>query len=177
MNLLDNSFLKAKKIKLLICDVDGVLTDGGLYFDKNGDELKRFYVQDGHGLKSLMQYGIEVAIISARNTPSVEYRMKNLGIKHYYQGQDDKKIALQELIQKLKLNLEQVAYIGDDVIDLPVMTQVGFAIAVSNANEAIKPYAHYITLKQGGQGGVREVCDLLLKTQGHYENFIKQYLN
>ena len=174
---LNSIYLKAKKIKLLICDVDGVLTDGGLYFDKNGDELKRFCVQDGHGLKTVMQYGIEVAIISARKVPSVKHRMANLGIGHYYQGQSNKRTALLALSDKLNISLDQIAYIGDDVVDIPVMTRVGLAIAVNNANQAIKPYAHYTTLQNGGQGAVREVCDLLLKSQGVYDDSIKQYLD
>lgn len=167
----DKVYLLAKKIKLLICDIDGVLTDGGLYFDYNGNELKRFYAQDGHGLKTLMQFGIEVAVISARKTPAVEHRMKNLGIKHYYQGQSNKTKSLYDLLTKLKLKADEVAYVGDDVIDLTVMRQVGLPIAVDNAVESIKPYAKLITKKQGGNGAVREVCDFLLKSQG-FENII-----
>ena len=167
---------KAKKIKLLVCDVDGVLTDGGLYFDAQGRELKRFNVQDGLGLKLLMQSGIEVAVISARATPSVTHRMKNLGIKHYYGGQNDKKHTLQKLVKKLNITLEQVAYIGDDVIDLPVMLIVGLAIAVSNANQALLPHADYKTKAKGGNGAVREVCDMLLKTMGVYDNMLKNIL-
>lgn len=174
--MLDINYLKAKKIKLLVCDVDGVLTDGGLYFDANNNELKRFCAQDGHGIKSLMKYGIEVAIISARNTPSVASRMINLGIKHYYQGQNDKKKTLAQLIKKLKLTNDQVAYMGDDVIDLPPMLAVGFAVATNNANTIVKDYAHYITTKNGGYGAVREVCDMILSAQNLYDDFIQQYL-
>ncbi len=158
--------LKAKKIKLLICDVDGVLTDGGLYFDASGNELKRFNAQDGHGLKMLLQFGIEVAVVSARKAKAVEHRMHDLGIKHYYQQQSDKKQVLNKLLKKLKLKLEEIAYIGDDMLDLPIMQQVGLAIAVNNAVDKIKTHAHVITAKNGGNGAVREVCDLLLKTQG-----------
>ncbi len=163
--MLDINYLKAKKIKLLICDVDGVLTDGGLYFDKDGNELKRFYSQDGYGLKTIIKHGIEVAIISARNSPAVTSRMENLGIKYYYQGQQNKTIALNKLATKLKLTLDEIAYIGDDIIDLAIMTKVGWAIAVNNAIDSIKPYANYITKKNGGNGAVREVCDMLLKSK------------
>lgn len=169
-------YLKAKEIKLLICDIDGVLTDGGLYFDQDGNEFKRFCSQDGHGLKALMQYGIEVATISARNTPAVTHRMKNLGIKHYYQAQNDKAIVLDKLLGKLQINVNEVAYVGDDVVDLVVMRQVGLAIAVNNAVAGVKKYAHWITQKNGGQGAVREVCDFLLEAQGFAQDFLEQYL-
>ena len=167
---------KAKNIKLLICDVDGVLTDGGLYFDQRGDEFKRFNVQDGYGLKLAMSFGIEVGVISARKSPVVEYRLKDLGIKHYYQGQHDKKVGLLDLLKKLDVNLMQTAYIGDDIIDLPIMTQVGLSIAVSNSVDSIKIYADYITKMEGGNGAVREVCDLLLSVQGFDQQLLQRYL-
>ncbi len=170
--MLDINYLKAKKIKLLICDVDGVLTDGGLYFDKDGNELKRFHSQDGYGLQAIIKNGIEVAVISARNSPAVNSRMDNLGIKYYYQGQSDKTIALDKLMKKLKLNLAEIAYIGDDIIDLSIMTKIGWAVAVNNAVDSVKTYAHYITKKNGGNGAVREVCDMLLK----YQNYSNEYM-
>ena len=167
MNLLNKAYLRAKKIKLIIFDVDGVLTDGGLYFSDEGIELKRFNSLDGLGIKLLNEYGVEPAIISARNTPNVAHRMNNLNIKHFYQGQSDKLIAYNELLEKLSLNSEQVAYVGDDIIDLPVMRQVGLPIAVSNSHDLVKENACIITDKKGGHGAVREVCDFILKAQNN----------
>ncbi len=174
---LSNKFcLKAKNIKLIIFDVDGVLTDGGLYFSDKGIELKRFNSLDGLGIKLLKQNGIESAIISARNSKNVIYRMKNLDIKHLYQGQDNKIVAFNNLIKKLSLKTEQVAYIGDDIIDLPVMRKIGLPIAVSNAHELVKENAFFVTEKIGGHGAVREVCDLLLQSQNTYNKTMDKYL-
>ena len=174
---LDNNYLKAKKIKLLICDVDGVLTDGGLYFNDKGEEMKRFHSLDGHGLKMLQDGGIEVAIITARQSELIKHRMKNLGIKQVFQGQKDKTKALEILKKELNLDNEQIAYVGDDVIDLPVMTQIGLAIAVENAHDEVKHYADFITKKTGGNGAVREVCDYLLKVQKKYDALMQQYIS
>jgi len=166
----------AKKIKLIIFDVDGVLTDGGLYFAEDGSEIKRFNALDGHGIKMLKDNGVEVAVISARNTKSVEYRMKNLGIKHFYQGQSDKAVAFNALLKTLNVSVDEVAYVGDDVIDLPVMTKVGFAIAVANAHDLVKQHAHLTTDKIGGHGAVREVCDFILRAQGNFDKAMAPYL-
>ncbi|BAS68466.1 3-deoxy-manno-octulosonate-8-phosphatase KdsC [Bathymodiolus septemdierum thioautotrophic gill symbiont] len=166
----------AKKIKLIIFDVDGVLTDGGLYFAEDGSEIKRFNALDGHGIKMLKDNGVEVAVISARNTKSVEYRMKNLGIKHFYQGQSDKVVAFNALLKTLSVSADEVAYVGDDVIDLPVMSKVGFAIAVANAHDLVKQHAHLTTDKIGGHGAVREVCDFILRAQGNFDKAMAPYL-
>ncbi|CAB5500842.1 3-deoxy-D-manno-octulosonate 8-phosphate phosphatase [Bathymodiolus thermophilus thioautotrophic gill symbiont] len=166
----------AKKIKLIIFDVDGVLTDGGLYFTDEGTEFKRFNSLDGHGIKLLKENGIEPAVISARNSKSVNHRMKNLGVKHFYQGQSNKVVAFNELLEKLHISADEVAYMGDDVIDLPVMTKVGFAIAVANAHDLVKQNANLITQKNGGQGAVREVCDFILKAQGKFDKAMAPYL-
>ena len=176
MNTTDTKAL-AQKIKLIIFDVDGVLTDGGLYFSNDGQEMKRFNSLDGHGIKILKENGLEPAVISARNSKSVEYRIKNLGIEYFYQGQSDKIIAFNELLKKLKVNADEVAYVGDDVIDLPVMTKVGFSIAVANAHELVKQHADLITEKSGGQGAVREVCDFILKVQDKFDNAMSAYLD
>ncbi|CAC9571551.1 3-deoxy-D-manno-octulosonate 8-phosphate phosphatase (EC 3.1.3.45) [uncultured Gammaproteobacteria bacterium] len=167
----------ANKIQLIIFDVDGVLTDGGLYFTEDGAEFKRFNSLDGHGIKMLKDNGVEVAVITARDSKAVAYRMKNLGITHFYQGQSDKVVAFSDLLQKLNLNADEVAYVGDDVIDLPVMTKVGFAIAVANAHDTVKQYANLITEKSGGHGAVREVCDFILKAQGKFDDAMKLYLD
>ncbi len=176
MKLLNKSYLRAKKIKLIIFDVDGVLTDGGLYFSDDGQEFKRFNSLDGLGIKILKDNGIEPAIITARNSKTVEHRMKNLGIKHFYQGQNDKLVAFNDLLNKLKLNADQVAYMGDDVIDLPVMTKVGLPISVANAHELVKEHSCIITDKIGGHGAVREVCDFILKAQDKFDEAMKTYL-
>ncbi len=168
---------RAKKIKLVIFDVDGVLTDGGLYFTAEGTEFKRFNSLDGLGIKILRDNGVESAVITARNSKTVEHRMQNLGIEHYYQGQEDKRVAFQKLLKKLSLNADEVAYVGDDVIDLPVMTKVGFSVAVANAHEAVKQHADLITEKLGGHGAVREVCDFILKAQDKFDKAIKSYLS
>jgi len=176
MHLDQKSLDIAKGIKLLILDVDGVLTDGGIYFDDNGGELKRFNALDGHGIKMLLDAGIEVAIISARTSKSVVHRMQALGVKRYYQGQSNKVIAYKELLEKLELSPQQVAYVGDDVIDLPVMSKVGLPIAVANAHDFVKKHAISLTSKCGGHGAVREVCDQLLSTQDKYDSLMGGYL-
>ncbi|MDG2394745.1 3-deoxy-manno-octulosonate-8-phosphatase KdsC [Candidatus Thioglobus sp.] len=176
MKLLNKAYLRAKKIKLIIFDVDGVLTDGGLYFSDEGIELKRFNSLDGLGIKLLKQSGVEPAVISARNTPNVAHRMKNLNIEHFYQGQNDKKIAFNELLSVLSVDSDQVAYVGDDIIDLPVMRHVGLPIAVANAHDLVKENACIITEKKGGHGAVREVCDFILKAQDNYDVAMSHYL-
>lgn len=163
-------------IKLLILDVDGVMTDGGLYFDEEGKEIKRFNALDGHGIKLLMECGIEVAIISARENKTVQFRAKNLGIRHCYLGQNDKIIAFKKLQTILNITSHEIAYMGDDIIDLPVMTKIGAPIAVANAHDEVKKRAIYITYKTGGNGAVREVCDEILKSQHLYDNIISNYI-
>jgi len=167
---------KAKKLKLLILDVDGVLTDGKLFFDNEGNEYKSFHARDGHGIKLLRQTGVEVAIISGRKSNSVALRMKSLGIEHVYQGHENKRMAFQEILQNLQLSPNQVAHVGDDLLDLPIMTQVGFAIAVQDANFAVKQYADWCTQTLGGQGAVREVCDLIMQVQGSFDKVLQGYL-
>ncbi len=166
----------AKKIKLIIFDVDGVLTDGGLYFTEDGTEFKRFNALDGHGIKMLKDNGVEPAVISARASNAVKHRMENLGIVHFYQGQADKVVAFNDLLQKLNLSATEVAYVGDDVIDLPVMTKVGFAVAVANAHDLVKQHADLTTEKLGGNGAVREICDFILKAQGNFDQAMAKYL-
>tara|TARA_B110000914_G_C15362884_1_gene399413 strand:+ start:216 stop:749 length:534 start_codon:yes stop_codon:yes gene_type:complete len=176
MELDNKATNSAKSIKLLILDVDGVLTDGGLYFDDNGSEFKRFNALDGHGIKMLLDSSIEVAIISARHAKCVAHRMDGLGVKHYYQGQSNKTIAFEELLTKLDLQPNQVAYVGDDVIDLPVMSKVAMPIAVANAHPYVKEHAVLTTQNTGGNGAVREVCDLLLTAQNKYDGLMAAYL-
>ncbi len=177
MKLLNKSYLRAKKIQLIIFDVDGVLTDGGLYFSDDGQEFKRFNSLDGLGIKILKDNGIEPAIITARTSATVEHRMNNLGIVHFYQGQEDKVVAFNDLLKKLNLNADQVAYVGDDVIDLPVMTKVGLPISVANAHDLVKEKSCIVTNKKGGHGAVREVCDFILKSQDKFDRAMKPYLD
>ncbi|NOV32347.1 3-deoxy-manno-octulosonate-8-phosphatase KdsC [Methylomonas sp. ZR1] len=165
-----------KRLKLLILDVDGVLTDGRLFFDDNGKEYKCFHARDGHGIKLLRQTGVEVAVISGRKSNSVALRMQSLGVELVYQGHENKRAAFAEILQRLVLTPEQVAYIGDDILDLPVMRQVGFAVAVQDANFVLKNYAHWQTQTAGGLGAVREVCDLIMQVQGNFDSVLQTYL-
>ncbi|MDD5580593.1 MAG: 3-deoxy-manno-octulosonate-8-phosphatase KdsC [Methylobacter sp.] len=167
---------KAKKLKLLILDVDGVLTDGKLFFDNDGTEYKSFHSRDGHGIKLLRQSGVEVAVISGRKSNSVALRMKNLGIELVYQGYENKIPAFNEIIEKRGIAPEQAAYMGDDVIDLPVMIRAGLAIAVGDANFAVKQRADWCTTLPGGHGAVREVCDFIMQAQGSFEEILNAYL-
>ncbi len=157
---------RAKDIRLLICDVDGVLSDGLIYMGNQGEELKTFNVRDGYGIHCLKNAGIEVAIITGRSAKLLEDRVKTLGITFLYQGQSDKRLAYNELRAKLALQPDQIAYIGDDLIDLPVMIQVGLSVTVADAHPLMLPKAHYITRMAGGRGAVRELCDVILLAQG-----------
>jgi 3-deoxy-D-manno-octulosonate 8-phosphate phosphatase (KDO 8-P phosphatase) len=153
------------QVKLLALDVDGVLTDGGLYYSDSGEEMKRFHVKDGQGLKSLREVGIEVAIISGSASQSTLHRAQTLGIMHTFVGTEDKLSTLKMLCQQLGLSLAQVAYVGDDVNDLPVMRAVGCPLTVADAMPENRACALYVTKLGGGQGAVREICDYLLKVQ------------
>lgn len=157
---------KAQKIQLVIFDVDGVLTDGRLYFTADGNEMKCFHVHDGLGLKQLLKNKIQVAIISGRNTPQVLKRMQELGVSFIYQGVDDKQPVYNDILKALNLRDEQVAYVGDDVPDIALIERAGFGISVSNAHESAKEIADWITTLPGGLGAAREVCDFILKAQG-----------
>ncbi|WP_419420883.1 KdsC family phosphatase [Legionella sp. D16C41] len=172
MNLIE----RAKKIKCLICDVDGVLTDGQLYLDNYGNELKAFHVQDGMGLKLLMAAGIEVAVITTSRNAVIDYRMEQLGIQYYFKGQVDKNNAFSHLKERLGFANEYFAYIGDDLPDLAIIQQVGLGIAVANAVDQIKEFAIWQTQQAGGYGAVREVCDLILNAQQKQEEALARYL-
>jgi 3-deoxy-D-manno-octulosonate 8-phosphate phosphatase (KDO 8-P phosphatase) len=167
---------KARKLKLLILDVDGVLTDGKLFFDNEGNEYKSFHARDGHGIKLLRQTGVEVAIISGRKSNSVALRMKSLGIEYVYQGHENKVSAFNEILQKLDLTPDQAAHIGDDLLDLPLMTRVGLSIAVADANFAVIERADWCTQLSGGGGAVREVCDFIMQAQGCFDEILTAYL-
>ena len=176
MRLSNTLYQKAKTIKLLVLDVDGVLTDGGLYINDSGQECRRFNTLDGQGIKLLRQSGVETAVISGGQSKAVTSRMQILGVKYIYQNSTDKLSVFKTLLQKLKLNAQQTAYMGDDVLDLPVMKQAGLSIAVANAHALIKEHADTQTACTGGNGAVREVCDLIMKAQQTYEAQIAPYL-
>ncbi|KTD06481.1 3-deoxy-D-manno-octulosonate 8-phosphate phosphatase [Legionella gratiana] len=167
---------QAKNIKCLICDLDGVLTDGFLYIDTHFNELKTFHIHDGVGLKLLMAIGIEVAVITGSCNPLVDHRMQQLGILHYYKDQLDKKEAYNQLKKTLNLKDEQFAYIGDDIPDIPIMQQVGLSVAVADATHLVKEIAMWQTTLPGGRGAVRELCDLILNAQNKMDLAITGYL-
>ncbi|STQ73795.1 3-deoxy-manno-octulosonate-8-phosphatase KdsC [Hafnia alvei] len=156
----------AADIRLVICDVDGVLSDGLIYMGNNGEELKAFNVRDGYGIRCLITEGIHVAIITGRQSKLVADRAATLGIEHLYQGQSDKLIAFEKILSDLNLQPNQVAYIGDDLIDWPVMAKVGLSVAVADAHPILLQRAQYVTRIAGGRGAVRELCDLILQSQG-----------
>ncbi len=158
-------FQIAKEIKLLICDVDGVFSDGLVYMGNQGEELKTFHTRDGYGVKSLMNAGLEIAIITGRQSQIVENRMTALGIKLIYQGQDDKVKAYQDICDKLNIAPEHTGYIGDDLIDWPVMEKVALKVCVADGHPLLVQRANYVTNIKGGHGAVREVCDLILQAR------------
>ncbi len=153
---------KAANIRLVVFDVDGVLTDGKLDYTEEGRECKAFYSQDGVGMKQLLKQGLEVAIISGRRSSIVKHRMAELGVRHVFQGQQDKTLAFNALLQQLQLTHQQTAYVGDDLPDLAVMQQAGLSIAVANAVDSIVKIADYQTQAAGGAGAAREACELIL---------------
>lgn len=153
---------RAAAIRLLALDVDGVLSDGRLYFSAEGDELKSFSTLDGHGIKLLMGQSIEVAIITGRTSPLVARRARDLGVRHLLQGREDKLVALRELTLQLGLDLQAAAYMGDDLPDLPAIRAAGLGLTVPNAHWLVRQHAHWCTQAPGGHGAVREACDLIL---------------
>ncbi|MDX2346390.1 MAG: HAD-IIIA family hydrolase [Legionella sp.] len=171
-----NLIQKIKSIQCLICDVDGVLTNGFLYLDTQGNESKAFHVHDGMGLKFLMGAGIEIAIITTTSNQIIDNRMAQLGVQHFFKGQVNKQTAYDTLKARLNLPDTAFAYIGDDLPDLPLIKQVGFGVAVGDAVDAVKEAADWQTQKPGGHGGVRELCDLILKTQNKTDVALDAYL-
>ena len=157
---------RIKPLRLVAFDVDGILTDGGLYLSDSGEEFKRFNTLDGHGLKMLKASGVELAIITGRTSRCVELRARNLGITRLYQGVENKLAAMQSLLAELKLAPEAAAFMGDDVVDLPVMRRVGLALSVPAAPQVVRDHAHYVSQREAGHGAVREVCELILGAQG-----------
>lgn len=166
---------KAKNIKLLILDVDGVLTNGELFFFEGG-EYKAFNSRDGLGIALLVQSGVQLAIISGNRSESVERRLKKFGITHVYQGVEDKSVVYQTIKNELGINDNEVAYMGDDLIDLPVMSQVALPTAVADADTFVKSHATWVSQYNGGQGAVRELCELILAAQGKLDDLRQGFL-
>jgi 3-deoxy-D-manno-octulosonate 8-phosphate phosphatase (KDO 8-P phosphatase) len=166
---------KLAAIKLLLLDVDGVLTDGRITYDNRGNELKSFDVKDGHGLKLLQRAGIAIGIITGRQSELVARRAAELGIEILYQGALRKLDPYLEILEQLGLDDRQVAYVGDDLIDLPVLRRVGFSATVSDAHPELTPLVDYVAGRPGGRGAVREICDLLLKGGGHWQRVTDRY--
>lgn len=155
----------AAEIKLVIFDVDGVLTDGGLYFTDDGREIKKFNVKDGLGISILVKNGVEVAVITGRNSVIVAERMKSLGVNHVYQGRMNKLETYQNLKLALQITDEEVAFVGDDIIDLPIMEQCALSAAVADAHDDVKKKARLVLSKRGGMGAARELCDLVMQAK------------
>ncbi|MGH8720018.1 MAG: KdsC family phosphatase [Burkholderiales bacterium] len=167
---------RARKIKLLALDVDGVLTDGRVYISDKGEECKAYNIRDGLGMKMLQECGVRIALISGRNSASVEARAQDIGIAFLYQGVEDKVAVFEKLIRELDLEPQQSAFMGDDLVDLPAMRRAGFALTVADAPAVVKERAHYVTRSVGGQGAVREACEFIMQAQGTLEDRVAPYL-
>lgn len=167
---------RAQTVRLMIFDVDGVMTDGGLYYTDAGEELKAFNSLDGHGLKMLRNSGVQLAILTGRTSKLVEHRARNLGIDHLVQGAHDKLSAFTKLLSETGFTPEQCGYMGDDVVDLPVMRRVAFAVAVPDSPTLVRQHAHYVTGARGGHGAVREACEIVMQAQGTLEAQLAPYL-
>jgi 3-deoxy-D-manno-octulosonate 8-phosphate phosphatase (KDO 8-P phosphatase) len=166
---------KIKAVTILIMDVDGVLTDGRIIIDDLGNETKNFNVKDGHGLKMLMRSGIEVILMTGRTSKVVEHRARDLGIEEVHQGAKNKIEILEKILRSKKVSGETIAYMGDDLVDIPVFNRVGFSVAVADASEHAKRSADYVTDHKGGKGAVREVCEVILMIQGNWETAVARY--
>ncbi len=167
---------RALRLKLLLMDVDGVLTDGRLYYTEEGERLKVFNVHDGLGIKLLQRIGISTGVISGRESEALRNRLLELGIEEIYMGRFQKDGILEEILKKKDLTYEEVGFVGDDLVDIPVMRRVGFPVAVRNAPELVKRFAVYTTLRKGGKGAVREVVELILRLRGDYGELVGKYL-
>ena len=170
------SFERAKKVKMIVSDVDGVLTDGGIYIGETGELFKPFNVRDGFGIALALKLGFKFAIITGRKSKQVEIRAKELGINELFQGKIDKRNAYNDIKQKFLLSDEEIAYIGDDLIDLPIMVQAGFPATVADAPAEVKNYSCVVSDLNGGHGAVREVIEFILKAQGLWQDVVNSYL-
>jgi 3-deoxy-D-manno-octulosonate 8-phosphate phosphatase (KDO 8-P phosphatase) len=166
---------KAKRVKVLVVDIDGVMTDGRIIYSTYGEELKFFDVQDGFGITLLHRAGIKTVIITAKKSKIVKHRARDLKVTKAYQGFIDKATPFNDILKRFNVTPEEVCFMGDDLIDIPVLKHAGLAVAVPNAVEEVRSSAHYITAKIGGRGAVREICDLILKSQGKWELVTAKY--
>ena len=166
----------AARIRLLVLDVDGVLTDGTLWYGAAGDELKAFHAFDGHGMKMLAAAGVPCALLSGRKSRAVAARARELGIRHVLQGIDEKLAAFQGLLKKMKLKSNQAGFMGDELVDLPVLTRCGFACAPREAPQEVRDRVHYVADRPAGRGAAREVCELVMRAQGSLERAVQGYL-
>lgn len=173
---MDTVRMHARNVRLMIFDVDGVLTDGHLYYTDAGDELKAFSSLDGHGIKMLMASGVDTAILTGRTSGIVAHRARNLGIHHVLQGVEDKRAAFQKLAADLNLSPANCGYMGDDVVDLPVLTRCGFSATTLEAPEIVRRRVHFVATQPAGGGAAREVCELLMQAQGTFEAALAPYL-
>lgn len=175
-NLSDTVKIKAQAIHLLILDVDGILSDGKLYFANGGEEIKTFHTQDGLGIKMLQQAGVQVAIITGRESAIVQRRAESLGIQHIIQGRDDKLTAMNELLEKLSISPRNTAYMGDDLPDLSAINQASLGMTVPNAHPLVRHHADWESTREGGLGAVREACETIMAAQNKLEAAWKKYL-
>ena len=173
--LAPDALARARRVRLVIFDVDGVLTDGRLWYGPGGEELKAFHAFDGHGVKLLRMAGLDTAIISGRKSQAVAERAKELGIEHVVQGADDKRQAFEGMLRRLKVKRAAAAYMGDDVVDLPILTRCGFACAPHEAPEDVRRRAHYIASADAGHGAAREVCEFILESQGRLGRVLARF--
>jgi len=167
---------RAKRVRLMLFDVDGVLTDGKLWYGPQGEALKAFHVLDGHGIKLLIQSGTVVGLLSGRSSPAVTRRASELGIAHVLQGVEDKRAAFEALVTKLGISAGETGFMGDEVVDLPVLRRCGFACAPAEAHESVRASAHYVTKSHAGAGAAREACEFVLRAQGRLEAALSRYL-
>ena len=168
---------RAGRIKLLLMDCDGVLTDGRIWILENGEDQKAFHTRDGLGIDLLHRAGLKSGIISGRISSALERRAQSLGVSYLWQGRDDKRQAFADTLAQAQVTKDEVAFIGDDLTDLPLMVQCGLAITVGNGAAEVKAHAHYVTKAKGGKGAVREVVELILKAQGRWDDLVKSYLS
>jgi 3-deoxy-D-manno-octulosonate 8-phosphate phosphatase (KDO 8-P phosphatase) len=167
---------RASRIRMLTLDVDGVLTDGRLYFDHDGNEMKAFSTRDGLGMRALQRYGIKLALITGRVSTVVTYRAEQLNVDYVYQGRNDKLNAFNDLLEKSGINEEETCYAGDDWIDIPILDRAGLSVSVPDADSVVKERVHWVTEKGGGHGAVREICDLILVAQGLDKRLLEEIL-
>lgn len=168
---------RAARIRMLVLDVDGVLTDGRLYFDNHGNEMKAFCTRDGLGMRALQSHGTLLAFITGRKSEIVTHRAAQLGVEHVYQGRNDKLNAFNELLSDTGMDEQQICYAGDDWIDIPVLDRVGLAVTVADADPVVKNRVHWVTSCRGGNGAVREICDLILAARGLDQQVLDGILN